>query len=206
VADLLSEPLLDEYPAEPSPFERGGMACTGTEFCSLALAETKARTARMLRWLQANVSLPDDVDTIKIHFSGCTADCGHANTADIGLLGMRGRKNGQLVEAIDIGLGGGMGEDPSFVDWVQQRVPADEVPGALQNVLETFAAHRDPGQSFREWTAGLGEEALTDLVEPVETDYEDPYLYDAKRSWYPFDDGESPAPTAPDGTPLSADD
>jgi ferredoxin-nitrite reductase len=206
VADLLSEPLLEAYPAEPSPFERGGMACTGTEFCSLALAETKARTARMLRWLQANVSLPDDVDTIKIHFSGCTADCGHANTADIGLLGMRGRKNGQLVEAIDIGLGGGMGEDPAFVDWVQQRVPADEVPGALRNVLEAFAAHRDPGESFREWTDGLGEEALTDLVEPVETDYEDPYLYDAKRSWYPFDDGDSPAPTAPDGTPLSADD
>jgi ferredoxin-nitrite reductase len=49
-------------------------------------------------------------------------------------------------------------------------------------------------------------ELVRGFVEPVETDYEDPYLYDAKRSWYPFDDGESPASTAPDGTPLSADD
>jgi len=63
----------------------------------------------------------------KIHFSGCTADCGQANTADIGLLGMRARKDGEMVEAVDIGVGGGMGE-PSFVDYVQQRVPADEAP------------------------------------------------------------------------------
>jgi ferredoxin-nitrite reductase len=206
VSALLAEPLLDDYPAEPSAFERGGMACTGTEFCSLALTETKARMARMLRWLDANVDLPDDVETVKLHFSGCTADCGHANTADIGLLGMRGRKDGQMVEALDIGVGGGMGEDPAFVEWVRQRVPADEVPGALANLLGAFAAQRESGQSFREWVESVGSEALVELVEPEETDYEDPWMTDAKQSWYPFDGGESPAPTAPDGTPLEADD
>jgi ferredoxin-nitrite reductase len=206
VSDLLHEPLLDEYPATPSPFERGGMACTGTEFCSLALTETKARLARLLRWLHANVDLPDDVETIKIHFSGCTADCGHANTADIGLLGMRGRKDGQMIEALDIGVGGGMGEDPAFVEWVRQRVAADEVPGAIANLLGAFSAQREPGQSFREWVDATGTEAIVELTEPEETDYEDPYMTDAKQSWYPFDGGESPAPTAPDGTPLEADD
>jgi ferredoxin-nitrite reductase len=160
----------------------------------------------MLRWLHANVDLPDDVETIKIHFSGCTADCGHANTADIGLLGMRGRKDGQMVEALDIGVGGGMGEDPAFVEWVRQRVAADEVPGAIANLLGAFAAGREPGQSFREWVDATGTEALVELTEPEETDYEDPYMTDAKQSWYPFDGGESPAPTAPDGTPLEADD
>ena len=206
LAQFLEEPLLETYSPEPSVFERGGMACTGTEFCSLALAETKARQARMIRWLDANVELPEDVDTVKMHFSGCTADCGHANTADIGLLGMRGRKDGEMVEALDIGVGGGMGEDPAFVDWIRQRVPADEVPGALANLLGAFAAHREPGQSFREWVDATGTEAVTELVEPEETDYVDPALHDAKQSWYPFDDGESPAPTAPDDTPLSADD
>jgi ferredoxin-nitrite reductase len=206
VAALLDEPLLDAYPPEPNPFQRGGMACTGTEFCSLALAETKARMARLLRWLRDNVDLPEDVEAVKIHFSGCTADCGHANTADIGLLGMRARKDGELVEALDIGVGGGLGENPSFVDWLRQRVPADEVPGALRNLLEAFAAHRDDGQSFREWVAATPEAALVELCEPTETDYEDPCLRDAKRSWYPFADGESPAPTGPDGSSLAADD
>jgi len=114
------------------------MACTGTEFCSIALVETKTRMATMLRWLRENVDLPDDVDQLKIHFSGCTADCGQANTADIGLLGMRARKDGEMVEAVDIGVGGGMGEEPSFVDYVQQRVPADEAPGAIRNLIEAF--------------------------------------------------------------------
>ncbi|MFC6836751.1 nitrite/sulfite reductase [Halomarina ordinaria] len=206
VAALLAEPLLETYPPEPNPFQRGGMACTGTEFCSLALTETKARMARMLRWLRDNVDLPDDVEEVKIHFSGCTADCGHANTADIGLLGMRARKDGEMVEALDIGVGGGLGPDPGFVDWIRQRVPADEVPGALASLLEAFAAHREDGQTFREWVAATPEEALVELCAPAETDYEDPCMYDAKQSWYPFAEGASPAPTAPDGTPLPSDD
>jgi len=203
---LLAEPLLEKYPPEPNPFDRGSIACTGTEFCSLALTETKARMARMLRWLRDTVELPDDVEDIHIHYSGCTADCGHANTADIGLIGMRARKNGEMVEAMDIGVGGGIGETPTFVEWIRQRVPADEVPGAIANLLNAFAAHRDEGQPFREWVESFGTEPLVELAEPEETSYEDPWMSDAKQSWYPFADGESPAPTDAEGTPLSADD
>ncbi|MFB6143234.1 MAG: nitrite/sulfite reductase [Halorientalis sp.] len=206
LADLLAEPLLEKHTPDPNPFVQGAMACTGTEFCSLALTETKARMARMLRWLRDNVALPEDVDRIKIHYSGCTADCGQALTADIGLQGMRARKDGEMVEALDIGVGGGIGEEPSFVDWVRQRVPADEVPGAIRNVVEAYAALRSEGQTFREWVDATGQANLMTLAEPEETDYEDPCLHDAKQSWYPFADGESPAPTDADGTPISADD
>ncbi|NGM68493.1 ferredoxin--nitrite reductase [Natronolimnobius sp. AArcel1] len=193
--DLLAEPLLEEYQPEPSPFERGAMACTGTEFCSIALTETKGRMARMLRWLNKNVDLPDDVEKIKMHYSGCTADCGQAMTADIGLQGMRARKDDQMVEAFDIGVGGGIGEEPSFVEWVQQRVPADEAPGAIKNLLEAFAAHRTEGQTFRQWVEATGTEQLIEFCEPEETDFEAPYMGDAKQSWYPFAETES-APTA----------
>ena len=186
VDELLRKPLLHKHKPEPNPFVRGAMACTGTEFCSLALAETKARMAAMLRWLRDNVDLPDDVDQLKMHFSGCTADCGQANTADIGLIGMRGRKDGEIIEALDLGVGGGIGEEPSFVSWIRQRVPADEVPGAIKNLVEAFAAHRFEGQTFREWVDATGEEMLIELSEPEETSYVDPALTDAKQSWYPF--------------------
>jgi len=175
-----------ETPARTEPVRPRAMACTGTEFCSIALVETKTRMATMLRWLRENVDLPDDVDQLKIHFSGCTADCGQANTADIGLLGMRARKDGEMVEAVDIGVGGGMGEEPSFVDYVQQRVPADEAPGAIRNLIEAFAERRAPGQTFREWADATDTETLAALCEPEETDYVDPSLTDAKQSWYPF--------------------
>ncbi|RDI72123.1 nitrite/sulfite reductase [Halopelagius longus] len=198
---LLAEPLLETYKPEPNPFTRGAVACTGTEFCSLALTETKARMALLLRWLDANVDLPDDAGPVKIHYSGCTADCGQANTADIGLFGMRARKDGQMVEALDIGVGGGVGEDPSFVEWIRQRVPADEAPGAIRNLLEGFAAHREEGQTFREWVESVGTESLVELAEPEETDYEDPYMYDAKQAWYPFaEDDEASSASEAAGT------
>ncbi|WP_276271073.1 nitrite/sulfite reductase [Haloarcula litorea] len=204
---LLAEPLLETLSPEPSPFVQGAMACTGTEFCSLALTETKARMARLLRWLDDNVAVPDDVDRIKMHFSGCTADCGQAMTADIGLQGMRARKDGEMVEAMDVGVGGGVGEEPTFVEWVRQRVPADEVPGMIKNVVEAYAALRSEGQTFREWVDATGHETIVELAEPHEVEgYADPCLTDAKQSWYPFDDGDSPAPTDAEGQPISADD
>jgi ferredoxin-nitrite reductase len=203
---LLDEPLLERHSPEPNPFQRGGMACTGTEFCSLALTETKVRLTHTLRWLRDHVDLPDDVQQLKIHFSGCTADCGQAMTADIGLQGMRARKGDEMVEALDIGLGGGLGEDPTFVEWTRMRVPADEVPGAIRNLLEAFAAERADGQQFRDWVAETDAETLEAHLEPEETSYEDPCLYDAKGSWYPFADGESPAPTTPEGAPIASDD
>ena len=218
--ELLAEPVLEEYPPEPSPFERGAMACTGTEFCSIALTETKARMARMLRWFNANVELPDDVGKIKMHYSGCTADCGQAMTADIGLQGMRARKDGEMVEAFDIGVGGGVGENPSFVEWIQQRVPADEAPGAIRNLLEAFAAHREcevleepredgvtvQGQTFRQWVEATGEEQLIEFCEPEETDFEAPYMADAKQSWYPFAETDSASAALAKNSVATSDD
>jgi ferredoxin-nitrite reductase len=207
LSNLLTEPLLETYSPEPNPFTQGAMACTGTEFCSLALTETKARTAHLLRWLGEHVDVPPDVERIKIHYSGCTADCGQAMTADIGLQGMRARKDGEMVEAVDVGVGGGIGDEPSFIDWVRQRVPADELPGLIRNLVEAFAALREEGQTFREWVEATGNEAIIELAEPEEVEgYDDPCLTDAKQAWYPFEDGPSPAPTGPDGTPLEADD
>jgi len=207
LANLLNEALLDTYGPEPNPFVQGAMACTGTEFCSLALTETKARMARMLRWLGEAVELPDDVDRIKMHYSGCTADCGQAMTADIGLQGMRARKDGEMVEALDVGVGGGIGENPTFIEWVRQRVPADEVPGMIANLVEAYAALREESQTFRQWVDATGHETIVELAEPEEVEgYEDPCLADGKQSWYPFDDGESPAPTDASGDPISADD
>jgi len=204
--DLLAEPLLGKHKPEPNAFEQGAMACTGTEFCSLALTETKARMARLLRWLGDNVEVPDDVDRIKMHFSGCTADCGQAMTADIGLQGMRARKDGEMVEAVDVGVGGGVGEEPTFIDWVHQRVPADELPGMIANLVRAFASLREDGQTFREWVEATGHETIVELAEPEEVEgYTDPCLYDAKQSWYPFAEGDSPAPTAADGTPLATE-
>ncbi|QLH76679.1 ferredoxin--nitrite reductase [Halosimplex rubrum] len=209
--EFLDEPLLETYSPDPHPFMRGSIACTGTEFCSLSIVETKNRQVRYARWLKDNVSLPEGVEDFHIHLSGCTASCAQPQIADISLRGMKTRKDGEPVEALDIGLGGGLGEDPQFADWVEMRVPADEVPGYVENLLATFEDERADGQTFRDFVAERDEETLQDLAEAEETSYEDPYMHNTKMTWYPYADeddmGDSPAPTDGDGESLApADD
>ncbi|MFD1588015.1 nitrite/sulfite reductase [Halorientalis brevis] len=207
---LLDEPLLDEYSPDPSPFKRGSIACTGTEFCSLSIVETKNRQVRYARWLEANVDLPEDHEDFHIHLSGCTASCAQPQIADVSLRGMKTRKDGEPVEALDIGLGGGLGEDPRFADWVEMRVPADEVPGAIRNLVEQFTDRRADDETFRQFVEARDEETLAELVEPEETDYEDPYMHNTKTTWYPYADdddmGASPAPTDGQGQSLASSD
>ncbi len=87
-------------------------------------------------------------------------------TADIGLQGMRARKDGEMVEAMDVGVGGGIGDEPAFIEWVRQRVPADEVPGLVKNLVEAFAALREEGQTFREWVDATGHESIHRTRDP----------------------------------------
>ncbi|WP_224333599.1 nitrite/sulfite reductase [Haloprofundus halobius] len=208
--DLLAEDLLSDYSPDPHPFMRGSIACTGTEFCSLSIVETKNRQVRYARWLKENVELPAGVEDFHIHLSGCTASCAQPQIADVSLRGMKTRKNGEAVEALDIGLGGGLGENPQFADWVGQRVPVDEVPGAIKNLLANFEDQRDGSETFREFVERLDEEELANLVEPEETDYEDPMMHNTKLTWYPYADeddmDDSPAPADADGTPITSDD
>jgi ferredoxin-nitrite reductase len=123
---------------------------------------------------------------------------------------MKTRKDGEPVEALDIGLGGGLGEDPRFADWVEMRVPADEVPGAIRNLVENFKDRRDADETFRDFVEARDEETLADLVEPEETDYEDPYMHNTKTTWYPYAEDDamnaSPAPTDGSGQPIASDD
>jgi len=124
---------------------------------------------------------------------------------------MKTRKNGEPVEALDIGLGGGLGEDPHFADWVGQRVPVDEVPGAIKNLLASFEAQREGNETFRTFIARQEEEELEALIEPEETSYEDPYMHNTKMTWYPYADEDdmdsSPAPTDGEGNSIApADD
>ena len=199
---FLEEDLLEYYQPDPHPFLRGSIACTGTEYCSLSIVETKNRMVRYARWLKDNVELPDGIDDFHVHLSGCTASCAQPQIADISLRGMKTRKDGEPVEAFDIGLGGGLGESPQFADWVEMRVAADEVPGYIRNLLWIYDERNDGAESFREFIARHDEDELTGLADPEETSYEDPYLNNTKMTWYPYADEDgmdaSPAPSPAD--------
>jgi ferredoxin-nitrite reductase len=200
-ADLdgfLAEPVIERHSPDPDPFMRGSIACTGTEYCSLSIVETKNRMVRYGRWLTENVALPEGLTDFHIHLSGCTASCAQPQIADISLRGMKTRKDGEPVEAFDIGLGGGLGETPQFATWVEMRVAADEVPGYIRNLLAAYERERSAGESFRSFIDRHDEEELSGLAAPEETSYADPYLHNTKMTWYPYaeEDGMDDAPSS----------
>lgn len=161
--DLLSEPLLELYSPEPGAFERGVVACTGNEFCRFAIVETKIRAVEWAREMDRRVG---DVgqEAVRMHFSGCSASCAQPQIGDIGFRGETAKTGNGIVEGVDIGLGGSLGLDAAFIDWVEGARPADEVPDALVRVFERFKEERREGERFHEWTRRKRNAELRDIL------------------------------------------
>jgi ferredoxin-nitrite reductase len=153
---LLAEPLLAEHSPAPGAFERGVVACTGNEFCRFALVETKARAATWARELDRRLGPGEAGDGIvRMHFSGCPASCAQPQIADIGFRGETAHRGDQILEAVDVGLGGSLGIDAAFVDWVEGAKPVDEVPEALAGLVTRYRAERRDGEAFHQWARRL---------------------------------------------------
>ncbi|HYZ97537.1 MAG TPA: hypothetical protein VE575_02230 [Acidimicrobiales bacterium] len=167
---LLDEPLLRTCSPHPGPFERGAVACTGSEFCRYAIVETKARAARWARELDRRLAPgtrngQHDDDIIRIHLSGCSASCAQPQIADVGLRGETAhRADGSLVEAVDVGVGGSLGTDAAFIDFVEGAQPCDEMPEALVRLVRTYRSERRSGERFHEWARRTPNDRLRRLV------------------------------------------
>jgi ferredoxin-nitrite reductase len=157
--DLLAEPLLKRYSSNPGAFERGVVACTGNEFCRFAIVETKIRALEWAREMDRRVGELGQ-EAVRMHFSGCSASCAQPQIGDVGFRGETAKKKDAIVEGVDIGLGGSLGKDAAFIDWVEGAKPADEVPDALLRVFERFKEERREGERFHEWARRTRNEEL----------------------------------------------
>ncbi|WP_318214934.1 sulfite reductase SirA [Streptomyces sp. SCL15-6] len=147
--------------AEPSSFRRGTMACTGIEFCKLAIVETKARGASLIDELERR--LPEFDEPISINLNGCPNACARIQTADIGLKGQLVlNERGEQVEGYQVHLGGALGLEAGFGRKVRGlKVTAEELPDYVERVLKRYQAEREDGERFATWAARASEEALS---------------------------------------------
>jgi sulfite reductase (ferredoxin) len=145
----------------PSPFRRGTMACTGIEFCKLAIVETKARGASLIEELERRI--PDFDEPITINVNGCPNACARIQVADIGLKGQLVLdKDGNQVEGFQVHLGGALGLEPGFGRKVRGlKVTSAELPDYVERVLGRFQKEREDGERFATWAARASEEALS---------------------------------------------
>jgi sulfite reductase (ferredoxin) len=132
-----------------SQFWRGGIACTGTEFCKLAITETKG----FLRWLveEMEVRLPEFDQQLRLHVTGCPNSCGQHWIADIGLEGKKVKHEGQLTDAYYFCVGGSVGKHAGVARPVGFRTPAHRVPEALERLLRKYLDEREAGENLRAW-------------------------------------------------------
>jgi sulfite reductase (ferredoxin) len=146
---------------KPSPFRRGTMACTGIEFCKLAIVETKQRGATLIDELEQR--LPDFDQPISINVNGCPNACARIQVADIGLKGQLVLDdNGNQVEGFQVHLGGALGLEAGFGRKVRGlKVTSDELPDYIERVLGRFEKEREDGERFAAWAARASEEALS---------------------------------------------
>ena len=160
-------------PVQVSVFARGTVACTGSEFCKLALTETKG----FAKWLTHELEerLPDFEEQLRLNITGCPNSCGQHWIADIGIEGKKIKVDGRMVDAYYFCIGGGVGQFASIARPVGYRCAATDVPDAIERVLTTFNARREPAENLRQFFARHSNEEIRsvlagDYVEPVERD------------------------------------
>jgi sulfite reductase (ferredoxin) len=158
---------------DSSAFFRGAIACTGTEFCKLAIAETKAFN----KWLVTELEdrLPGFDQQIRLHVTGCTNSCGQSWIADIGLEGKKMKKDGQMVDAFYFCVGGSVGKYAGIARQIGYRAAAEDCPDAIARLLRGYLDLREPGEDLRSYFSRTDNPTLLaqlagEVVEPVERD------------------------------------
>jgi sulfite reductase (ferredoxin) len=160
-------------PVEGSSFWRGAIACTGSEFCKLAITETKGFT----RWIvdELEERLPAFDQQLKLHVTGCPNSCGQHWIADIGMEGKKLKHEGKLEDAYYFCVGGSVGLHQRTARPVGYRCLATEVPDALERLLGGYLEERHPGENLRAYFGRSSDEHLRErlagaVLEPVTRD------------------------------------
>jgi sulfite reductase (ferredoxin) len=144
--------------ASGSVFWRGAIACSGSEFCKLAITETKSFS----RWLVEELEerLPGFEQHLKLHVTGCPNSCGQHWIADIGIEGKKIKVGDRWQDAYYFCLGGAVGLHQSIARPMGYRCPAREVPDAIERLLQRYLAERMPGENLRRFFARHRDEEL----------------------------------------------
>ena len=172
-AELAQELAAIGLAVEGSPFWRGAIACTGTEFCKIAITETKG----FARWLveELDERLPGFDQQLKLHVTGCPNSCGQHWIADIGLEGKKIKAGGRLQDAYYFCVGGAVGQHQAMARPTGYRCLASDVPDAIERLLRSYLDLRLPGENLRQFFGRFSESQIREFlaglpVVPVERD------------------------------------
>lgn len=166
-----------DLPVRASTWRAGTMACTGIEFCKLAIVETKGRAVELYRYLEREV--PEFDEPLRINVNGCPNSCARYQTADIGLMGCQvsqrvwttdaaGAQVQELrkVEAFLVHLGGHLGEERAFGRKVKGlRVLSNELGPYVVELVRRYLKARRSDDTFAAFVHRLSDAELSSFAE-----------------------------------------
>lgn len=160
VDSIVAELEANDLQVNPSTFRRQTMACTGIEYCKLAIVETKATAAHLIDELEQR--LPDFAEPLTINVNGCPNSCARIQVADIGLKGqLVVNDKGEQVEGFQIHLGGSLGVNPGFGRKVRGlKTTAEDLPDYVERVVTHYDAQKKEGETFADWVQRADEADL----------------------------------------------
>ena len=133
---------------EPDLATRNLVACTGKQFCNIAVTETKGYAYQLAEELRRRRV---QLQGIRIHLSGCPSSCAMSYTADIGLKGVKVRRGLRVLDAFDLYLGGGFASEVQMGTLFQKGVPFGELPDVVEKLVREFYLKRAAGQTFSQY-------------------------------------------------------
>jgi sulfite reductase (ferredoxin) len=170
VPDLLDDLDAIGLSARASAFRRGTMACTGIEFCKLAITDTKATATNLVAELENRLAdVPElftlDGPSLSINMNGCPNSCARAQIADIGLKGIQvpdpADPQGPTVEGFQIHLGGGLGLHAGFGRKLRGlKTSSADLPDYVERIVRRWLAERADDEAFATWVVRATEDEL----------------------------------------------
>lgn len=139
----------------------GLVACTGNAGCQWAATATKAHALALARHLEPRVPLDRPIN---IHLTGCPNSCAQHYVGDIGLQGVKVPSGSATAEGYHVVLGGGTGAESGIGRQVFTALPFEQIPPLLERLLLHYQNHRQPGESFTEFTRRHDLDALQQMA------------------------------------------
>ncbi len=164
---LITEANLMGLKVEHSAFTRLGVACTGTEFCNLAIVETKVRAKKLFDYLDAE--FPGMQEQVMVSVTGCPNNCAQYSVADIGIVGCKVKvKNDSGIEepqdAFRVFLGGRLGDEAQFGQALDGRYLHDDIHHTLKEIFAYYNEAKKDAEAFRHFVDRVSLSAIQEKV------------------------------------------
>lgn len=156
--DLLSRAKEMNLGIEESAFSKLGVACTGTEYCNLAIVETKEKAKVLFEYLDKE--FPNFQEELMISVTGCPNNCAQYSIADIGIVGCKIKNNDISQDAFRIFLGGRLGENAQFGLPMKNRYLHKNIHQTLKELMSFYFNNREENENFRAFIDRKGVENI----------------------------------------------